>query len=80
MYLGNGLAPYSQTLKSLSIPPGCQSWLGKLTEHSSNGFDNLKNSTNLDITILLPDVPPFTLKDIFCGLTKCQVDKMAEHY
>jgi hypothetical protein len=51
MYLGGGLAPSSQTVGSLLIPPGWQSWPGKFSEHSSNGFDKLKTLTKSDITL-----------------------------
>ncbi len=42
MFLGGGLAPSSQTVGSLLIPPGWQSRSQKWTEHGSNGFDNSK--------------------------------------
>jgi hypothetical protein len=42
MYYGGDLAPSSHTVGSLLIPPGWQRWLGKWSEHSSNGCDKLK--------------------------------------
>jgi len=49
-YFGGELAPSSKTVRSLLIPPGRQSHLRKRSNHSSNGFDKLKNLTNLDVT------------------------------
>ncbi len=49
-YLGGDLAPSSKTVRSLLIPPGRQSQPRKRSNHSSNGFDKLKNLTNLDAT------------------------------
>ncbi len=46
-YLGDGLAPSSQTVGSSMIPLG---WQGKWYVHSSNWFIKVKNLTNLDIT------------------------------
>ncbi len=40
--LGGGLAPSSQTVVSLLRTPCHQSWLGKWSEYSSNGFDELQ--------------------------------------
>ncbi len=34
------------------MPPDQQSWLGKLSECNSNGFDMLKNLTNI-VTIII---------------------------
>jgi len=48
-YLQGGRAPYSQTLGSSLIPPGCRSQPGLWSAHCSNGFDELKNLTNSDI-------------------------------
>ncbi len=50
MYLEDGLAPSSQIVGSLLIPNGRQSWQGKGSERSSNGFDKLKNLINSSIT------------------------------
>jgi hypothetical protein len=46
MYLGGGLAPSSQTVPSLSIPPGQRGYPGKWSEHNPKGFEKLKNLNN----------------------------------
>ncbi len=67
MYLQDGLVPSNQMVGSSFIPPGRHSRLGKGSEHSSNGFDKLKNLINSDITFnnIIQDQTTFWLKYVF---------------
>ncbi len=51
-YSGSGLALSGQTVGSLLILVHLPLKVGKWTEHSSNGFDKIRNLTNSDISIL----------------------------
>ncbi len=51
-YLRGVLGPSNQTVGSLMIPPGSQSWPQKRSEQCSNGFNKVKNLTT---TLTLPN-------------------------